>query len=260
MVEWCWRAEDVSRETLESEFSHFQALIEEGTLQEPVQHYPLLDKQQFRLYPVVDSVWWIEMLLKIGVKTVQLRIKDTNHPELESQIKKAIELGEEYNAQVFINDYWHLAVKHGAYGVHLGQEDLDTADLNQIYTAGLRLGVSTHGYEEILRAISIGPSYIALGHVFPTPTKQMPSEPQGLKRLAYYQRFIDAVNRIWNTDMPTVAIGGIDLNNAPEVLRCEVDSLAVVRAITLADDTEQAVQNFMQLFTQRFGGDKNDAC
>ena len=96
------------------------------------------------LYPVVDSVQWIERLLDAGVRTLQLRIKDQRDEEVEADVVAAIALGRRYNARLFINDYWRLAIKHQAYGVHLGQEDLQATDLNAIRAAGLRLGVSTH--------------------------------------------------------------------------------------------------------------------
>ena len=127
------------------------------------------------LYPVVDSVVWIERLLKAGVRTLQLRIKDKRDSDVEDDVIAAIALGRQYHARLFINDYWQLAIKHQAYGVHLGQEDLETTDLSAIRNAGLRLGVSTHDDMEIDVALAARPSYIALGHVFPTQTKQMPS-------------------------------------------------------------------------------------
>ena len=137
------------------------------------------------LYPVVDSVAWIERLLEAGVRTLQLRIKDRRDSEVEDDVIAAIALGRRYHARLFINDYWQLAIKHQAYGVHLGQEDLETTDLSAIRQAGLRLGVSTHDDMEIDVALAARPSYIALGHVFPTQTKQMPSAPQGLEQLAH---------------------------------------------------------------------------
>ncbi len=152
------------------------------------------------LYPVVDSVQWIERLLDAGVRTLQLRIKDRRDEEVEADVVAAIALGRRYNARLFINDYWRLAIKHQAYGVHLGQEDLQATDLSAIRAAGLRLGVSTHDDMEIDVALAARPSYIALGHVFPTQTKQMPSAPQGLEQLARH------VERL--ADYPTVAIGG----------------------------------------------------
>lgn len=180
------------------------------------------------LYPVVDSVMWIERLLEAGVRTIQLRIKNKCDNEVEADVIAAIALGRRYNARLLINDYWQLAVKHQAWGVHLGQADLETADLCAIRAAGLRLGVSTHDDMEIDIALAARPSYIALGHVFPTQTKQMPSAPQGLEQLA---RHIDRL-----ANYPTVAIGGINIERAPAVLATGVGSIAVVSAITQAED------------------------
>lgn len=191
------------------------------------------------LYPVVDSVAWIERLLAAGVKTLQLRIKDKQDDEVEADVVAAIALGRRYDARLFINDYWRLAIKHQAYGVHLGQEDLETTELEAIRAAGLRLGVSTHDDMEIDVALAARPSYIALGHVFPTQTKQMPSAPQGLEQLA---RHIDRLG-----DYPTVAIGGISLERAPAVLATGVGSIAVVSAITQADDWQAATTQLLQL-------------
>ena len=191
------------------------------------------------LYPVVDSVAWIARLLDAGVRTLQLRIKDKQDEEVEADVVAAIELGRRYDARLFINDYWRLAIKHSAYGVHLGQEDLETTDLKAIQTAGLRLGVSTHDNMEIDIALAARPSYIALGHVFPTQTKQMPSAPQGLDQLACH------VQRL--ADYPTVAIGGISLERAPDVLATSVGSIAVVSAITQAADWRAATAQLLHL-------------
>ncbi len=109
------------------------------------------------LYPVVDSVAWIARLLEAGVRTIQLRIKDKRDEEVEADVIAAIALGRRYHARLFINDYWRLAVKHRAYGVHLGQEDLETTDLNAIRDVGLRLGVSTHDDMEIDVALAARP-------------------------------------------------------------------------------------------------------
>ncbi|SLM61419.1 MULTISPECIES: thiamine phosphate synthase [Dickeya] len=192
------------------------------------------------LYPVVDSVAWIERLLDAGVRTLQLRIKDQPAEQAEPDIIRAIALGRRYQARLFINDYWQLAVRHQAYGVHLGQEDLDTADLEAIHAAGLRLGVSTHDDTELARAIAIQPSYIALGHIFPTQTKAMPSAPQGLAALA--RQVQQLAGRI-----PCVAIGGISLARVPEVLASGVGSIAVVSAITQAADWRAATATLLHL-------------
>ncbi|MCO7256196.1 thiamine phosphate synthase [Dickeya oryzae] len=196
------------------------------------------------LYPVVDSVVWIERLLDAGVRTIQLRIKDQPAEQAEPEIIRAIALGRQYQARLFINDYWQLAVRHQAYGVHLGQEDLDTADLAAIHAAGLRLGVSTHDDAELARAVALSPSYIALGHIFPTQTKAMPSAPQGLVELARHIRAL-------NGRFPTVAIGGISIDRVPAVLETGVGSIAVVSAITQAADWRAATATLLQLLEGR---------
>ncbi|MGV8928029.1 MAG: thiamine phosphate synthase [Ewingella sp.] len=192
------------------------------------------------LYPVVNTVEWIARLLEAGVKTVQLRIKDLHDVEVEPTIVEAIALGRKYNARLFINDYWCLAVKHQAYGVHLGQGDLNTADLQAMYQAGLRLGISTHDDAELARAVALKPSYIALGHIFPTQTKEMPSAPQGLGALTRHLRQL-------NNSFPTVAIGGISLERTPSVLATGVGSIAVVSAITQASDWRTATAELLML-------------
>ncbi|MDC5707529.1 thiamine phosphate synthase [Vibrio europaeus] len=221
--------------------------------------FPSLTKRSLGLYPVVDDVAWIERLLPLGINTIQLRIKNPQQIDLEQQIIRAIELGRQYQAQVFINDYWQLAIKHGAYGVHLGQEDIEESNLAQLTKAGIRLGLSTHGYYELLRIVQIHPSYIALGHIFPTTTKQMPSKPQGLVRLALYQKLIDSIPygcthegaSVSTLGYPTVAIGGIDQSNADQVWQTGVSSLAVVRAITLAQSPKSVIEFFNRLMQER---------
>ncbi|EMN7216113.1 thiamine phosphate synthase [Vibrio vulnificus] len=248
---------NVSRETWVSDFALFPTpvlrldelgILPSHSIEALTKAFPRISAQQLGLYPVVDDVSWIEKLLPLGIKTVQLRIKDPNQTDLEQQIVRAIQLGRHYGAQVYINDYWQLAIQHQAYGVHLGQEDLQVADLAALANAGIALGLSTHGYYELLRIVQLQPSYIALGHIFPTTTKQMPSLPQGLVRLKLYQQLIDTMPYDDSiTGVPTVAIGGIDQTNAATVWRCGVSSLAVVRAITLAKDVKAAIDHFKQV-------------
>lgn len=164
--------------------------------------------------------------------------QDRRDEEVEADVVAAIALGRRYNARLFINDYWRLAIKHQAYGVHLGQEDLQATDLSAIRAAGLRLGVSTHDDMEIDVALAARPSYIALGHVFPTQTKQMPSAPQGLEQLARH---------VERGGLSTVAIGGISLPRAPAVMATGVGSIAVVSAITQAADWRLATAQLLEI-------------
>lgn len=246
---------DVSRETWPSDACHFpspvlqhpQLGIELGWDNRSPVSFPTMKPTSLGLYPVVDDVTWIARLLELGIKTIQLRIKDPSQPDLKKQIVQAIELGRQYQAQVFINDYWQLAIEYGAFGVHLGQEDLEFADLKALSDAGIRLGLSTHGYYEIKRIAQLKPSYIALGHIFPTTTKVMPSKPQGIVRLKLYQGLI--------SEFPTVAIGGINLARAEQVWQTGVSSLAVVRAITLSDDPQRVISQFESVM-RRHGDDQ----
>lgn len=221
-----------------------QALYQGATLadlQPSSAAFAPLVQAEMGLYPVVDSVAWLSRLLPLGINTIQLRIK-TAGQQLSAEIAAAIALAKQYQVQLFINDHWQLALKLGAYGVHLGQEDLATADLPALQQAGIRLGVSTHGYAELLRAKALQPSYIALGHIFPTKTKQMPSQPQGVARLAQYVPLA--------APYPTVAIGGINADRVAAVAATGVNSIAVVTAITEAAYPEQATQQLMACLAQ----------
>ena len=99
--------------------------------------------------------------------------------------------------------------------------------------------MSTHDDAELARALAVKPSYIALGHIFPTQTKDMPSAPQGLTEL---KRHIADL-----ADYPTVAIGGISIDRVPAVLACGVGSVAVVSAITQAPDWRAATAELLRL-------------
>ena len=190
------------------------------------------------LYPVVDSIEWLEKLMPLGITTIQLRIKDSGS-NLSDTIAQAVSLAQRYQVRLFVNDHWQLAIEHGAYGVHLGQEDIESADLKAISEAGLRLGVSTHSYYEIARAHAIGPSYIAIGPIYPTKTKVMKFSERGLERLSQWVKLLKPRYSL-------TAIGGISLERAPGVLATGVKSCAVVTAITLAEDYQQTVSQFLQ--------------
>ena len=191
-------------------------------------------KDKLGLYPVIDSLDWLEKLLPLELNIIQLRLKDLPLDEIDRQIAQAVKLTSNTATRLFINDYWQLAIKHGAYGVHLGQEDLADADLMAIANAGLRLGISTHGCYEFLLARQLKPSYLAIGAIFPTVTKDMTGQIQGLDNLQHMLAL--------KQNIPVVAIGGINLERAKVVTNTGVDSVAVVTAITRADDYRQAVR------------------
>ncbi|MGV0960618.1 MAG: thiamine phosphate synthase [Limnohabitans sp.] len=195
--------------------------------------------QHLGLYAVLPDAQWVGRMARAGVPTVQLRFKSDDAAAIRQEVRAAVQAVQGTNALLFINDHWQIAIDEGAYGVHLGQEDMDDAPLEKIRAAGLRLGLSTHGYAEMLRADAASPSYIALGAVFPTTLKRMQTAPQGTGRLQAYAQLMQ--------HSPLVAIGGIDESSIPIVMRSGVGSIAVVRAITGADHPESAATALQHL-------------
>ena len=193
-----------------------------------------LAQPRLGLYAIVDSADWVERLLAAGARTVQLRIKEGTPQHLSKEVLRSVRAAREVDAQLFINDHWRLALEHGAYGVHLGQEDLDTADIDNLRDAGLRLGVSTHSYWEVCRAHALKPSYIACGPIHATPTKQMPWWPQGPGNLAYWCSVLHE---------PVVAIAGMDRLRSQEAVRCGAAGVAVLRGIVHATDPAHALRD-----------------
>ena len=193
--------------------------------------FPPIENATPDFYPIVDNIELLEELVEAGITTIQLRIKDAAGPELESKIKHAVDpkleskikhavdIQEQYKSNLFVNDYWQLAIKHGAYGVHLGQEDIEEADIEAIHAAGLRLGLSTHCYFEAAVAHGLKPSYIALGPIYPTNSKEMRFTEQGLDALRLWKQLFD---------YPLVAIGGIHLDRVDDVIAQKPDLISVI--------------------------------
>lgn len=195
---------------------------------------------QLGLYAVLPDATWVARMAEAGVPTLQLRFKSEDREAIAREVQSAVRAVQGSNSLLLINDHWREAIDAGAYGVHLGQEDLEGAreHLQTIRQAGLRLGLSTHGYAELLRAESVAPSYLALGAVYATTLKRMATAPQGPGRLAAYARLM--------RHRPLVAIGGIDFTRLDEVLPSGVGSVAVVRALVTASDPAAEARRFME--------------
>jgi thiamine-phosphate pyrophosphorylase len=191
-----------------------------------------------KFYPVVPDVSWIERLATIGVKLVQLRMKETPASQIPEAIRRALAACTRHGCELVVNDYWQDAIDCGARFVHLGQGDLETADLAAIRRAGLKLGISTHSHEELDRALGENPDYVALGPIYETKLKLMPWAPQGLARLAEWKAL---------AKRPLVAIGGITLERAPAVFEAGADSIAVVTDVVAHPDPERRTRDWLQL-------------
>lgn len=192
-----------------------------------------------RFYPVFDSADWVARALAMGVGMVQLRLKDLSEPDLRDQIRRSSALAQKHGAILVINDHWQIAIDEGADWLHLGQEDLDTADIKAIRRAGLRLGVSTHDHGELDRALALGPDYVALGPVYPTILKQMKWREQGLDRVTEWKRLIG--------DVPLCAIGGLSVERAPGVFAAGADLVAAVTDITLHSDPDTRMRDWLEV-------------
>lgn len=171
-------------------------------------------------YPIVPDVHWLARLVPLGIKTVQLRIKDARPESIPADVADALAICRAHGCDLIVNDHWQAAIDAGASLVHLGQEDLAAADLPAIRRAGLHFGVSTHSEEELETALAAGPYYVALGPIYETKLKVMKWAPQGLERIGQWKRRIG--------DLPLVAIGGITPDRAGAVLAAGADSVAVI--------------------------------
>ena len=171
-------------------------------------------------YPLVDRAYKLEILFSLGITTAQLRTKDLKDEALEKEILNAIKISNKYKARLFINDFWELAIKHQAYGIHLGQEDLVEANLEAIHQASIRLGVSTHTTKEIEMALEIEPSYLAIGPIFETTSKVVAYDTVGIEELKQWSQTVP---------YPIVAIGGINLENIQEIINIpSVSGIAMI--------------------------------
>ena len=191
-----------------------------------------------RFYPIFDSADWIARALPLGVRLVQLRIKDRPAEALRAEIARARDLCGRHGAILVVNDHWRLAIDLGCGFVHLGQEDLDAADLPAIRAAGLRLGISTHDDAELDRALACRPDYVALGPVWPTTLKQMKWHRQGVEKLTDWKARIGGI--------PLCAIGGLTPERARLAFAAGADVAAAVTDITLNPDPEARIREWLE--------------
>jgi len=202
-------------------------------------------------YPIVPDADWLERLVPLGIRTVQLRIKGADSADVRRQIKASLAVTRDYDCQLVVNDYWREAIAAGADYVHLGQEDLAAADIAAIKSAAVRLGVSSHNREELETALASAPDYVALGPIYETRLKVMKWAPQGLDRIGEWKARIG--------DLPLVAIGGITPERAPGVLAAGAQSVAVITDFMTAPDPKERIRQWIQWADRAArGGRSND--
>ncbi len=188
-------------------------------------------------YPIVDSAAWVGRLVGAGAKFIQLRIKDMAEDQLRRETHHALTICRRSGAELVVNDHWEIAIDAAADWIHLGQGDLDEADIGAIRANGIRLGISTHSHEELDRALSFDPDYVALGPIYPTILKAMAFAPQGLERIGEWKRRIGAI--------PLVAIGELTVERAKLCLAAGADIVSVVTDITLNPDPERRAREWV---------------
>jgi hydroxymethylpyrimidine kinase/phosphomethylpyrimidine kinase/thiamine-phosphate diphosphorylase len=207
---------------------------------DPALAFAPLASPDLGLYAVVDSAAWVQRVLAAGVRTVQLRVKDPQQSDLREQVRASVAAARAAGAQLFINDHWALALAEGADGVHLGQEDLASADLGALARAGVRLGISTHSLWEMCRAWALQPSYVACGPIHATASKDMPWLPQGNGNLAYWSQLLP---------LPVVGIAGMNAQRLTEAFAHGAAGVALISGITAAPDPEAAVAELLAAAT-----------
>ena len=192
-----------------------------------------------RFYPIFDHPDWLRRMLPLGVKLTQLRMKDKSENELRLAIVEARDLCRAHEAVLVVNDHWRIAIDLGCDWIHLGQEDLDSADIPAIRRAGIKIGVSTHDQAELERALKIAPDYVAFGPIYPTILKKMKWHEQGLERLSEWRRLVGKT--------PLVGIGGMSVARAAGVFAAGADIVSVVTDITLNAAPEARLREWIEV-------------
>jgi thiamine-phosphate pyrophosphorylase len=189
-------------------------------------------------YPIVPNAAWAKRIVPLGVRSMQLRVKDAGPDQVRAEIAETMAICGVHGCRLVVNDYWRDAIALGATDIHLGQEDLAEADLSLIREAGLKLGISTHTPEELDIALEAQPDYIALGPIYETKLKAMSYAPQGLERIGEWKARISC---------PLIAIGGLTVERAPAVFSAGADILSVVTDFLTHSDPERRVREWLRL-------------
>ena len=183
-----------------------------------------------KIYPITDvsitNLSHLEQTKRLvagGAKIIQLREKKASPAEFYEVAQAVMLFARKRNVKIIINDRVDIALAVGADGVHLGQNDLPPDEARKILGEKAIIGFSTHNIEQALEAVRLPINYLAIGPIFATNTKENPDTIVGIEGLSKVRRAIG--------DFPLVAIGGINFENARNILANGADSMAVISAI-----------------------------
>jgi thiamine-phosphate pyrophosphorylase len=198
-----------------------------------------------RLYVILDAALLTvpetecaQRLAAAGVRLLQYRNKQASARELFESSRRLSSLLIPQSVTFVVNDRADVALASEASGVHVGQEDLGAGAARSVIGVGKLLGVSTHNLDQFKDAVRTSADYVAVGPVFRTSTKANPDPVVGIELIRRLRRL---------TEKPIVAIGGITLERAAEVIQAGADSVAVIRDILLAPDPGQRARNYIEL-------------
>ena len=194
-----------------------------------------------RLYTFADAsfgdpVRLAEALLNAGARIIQVRNKKGSARELLEQVERILSFAP-HGAEIIVNDRVDVALIAGAGGVHLGQDDVPPVEARRILGLDRMIGFSTHNLEQAMQAEKLPVDYVAVGPIFLTATKEKPDPVVGLENLS---AICQAIRK------PVIAIGGIKLENAEDVLKAGATSVAVISDVLSAADVASRVQSWIE--------------
>ncbi|MBS1090805.1 thiamine phosphate synthase [Gluconobacter sp. Dm-74] len=196
-----------------------------------------------QIYAVVDQPRWVERLGGAGLRFIELYLRDLSEEDVRAQALLAQELAARFNVSLALNRYWQTAIELGYEWLHLGPEDLETADLEAIRTAGIRFGISTHTRQELEEALACKPDYISFGPVWSTELRGVKLTGRGLKQLAEWRELCG--------DVPLVAIGGLTVPRLTECLEAGADTVAVMSDFIGHSDPEGQVRRWLDAISEK---------
>ena len=197
-----------------------------------------------RLYVILDAGLMHEpaaelarKLIGSGVEVLQYRAKNVPAKEMLSRARELAAVARSAGARFFVNDRPDVAYLAGAHGVHVGQDDLGVEQARVVIGSDAWVGLSTHNIEQFEKALSSSADYIAVGPIFATSSKASPDPVVGLGLIRRARRL---------TGRPIVAIGGITLERAAEVIEAGADSVAVISDVLGAENPADRVRQYLR--------------